>query len=360
MVTLRVVVEPTGIYHKLLLRIARSLGFETGLVDAGHVKKMRSVIFGDEGKTDQRDPYAIAAVAAQGRLIVDRRHDEIYQLLRQWGKLYSDAEVALIDAKSRVHRAITLLFPDFDFSTDFLYSPSGQAIVRCFGLDPHAIAARSVAWLYERLGKHSTIRRSSVVRLHAQARQTVAAMSKSRTSDLLVRELALAWEDFELAARRRASAGVELEALYDEARMADPRLPVTTGSGVSKLALARLLGEAGPLSAYGSWRQLLRVGGVNLRERKSGTYVGQTRITRTGRPLFRAIVNQMALALVRRDRLYGPYYHHKTGIQKMPGKKAMTAVGRKIVKLIWGWYRSGAAFDAKRVFTCQGEHRRVA
>ena len=48
--------EPTGVYYKLLLRIAASPGFETALVDAGHVKTMRSVLFGDDGKTDQRDP----------------------------------------------------------------------------------------------------------------------------------------------------------------------------------------------------------------------------------------------------------------------------------------------------------------
>lgn len=75
---IRVIVEPTGVYHKLLLRIAASLGFQTGLVDASHVKKMRSVIFGDTGKTDERDPVAIEAVAAQGRIIEDRRHAEVY------------------------------------------------------------------------------------------------------------------------------------------------------------------------------------------------------------------------------------------------------------------------------------------
>lgn len=356
---LHVIVEPTGRYHKLILRIARSLGFQTALVDAGHVRKMRAVIFGDEGKTDQRDPYAIEAVATQGRLIPDRCHAEVYPLLRQWGKLYSDAERALIEAKSRVHCALITLFPDFDFSTDFLYGPSGHAIVRCFGLDPHAIAASNVSRIHARL-RHSRIRRSSVVRLLAQARQTVVAIARSRTTDLAAHELALAWEDFELATRRRQSARTELEALYDEARIADPLLPDPAGSVISKLALARLLGESGPLSAYSSWRQLLRMGGVNLRERKSGKYVGQTRIARTGRPLFRAIINQMALPLVKRNRLYGPYYHRKTGLQNMPGAKAMTAVGRKIVKMIWGWYRSGAAFDATRVLTCQGEHRRVA
>ena len=35
---IRVIVEPTGVYHKLLLRIAVSLGFQTALVDASHVK----------------------------------------------------------------------------------------------------------------------------------------------------------------------------------------------------------------------------------------------------------------------------------------------------------------------------------
>jgi transposase len=357
---LRVVVEPTGIYHKLLLRIAASLGFQTALVDPSHVKKMRVVIFGDSGKTDERDPYAIEAVVAQGRLIADRRHAEVYQLLHQWGKLYRDAEVALIDAKSRVHRALTLLFPDFDFTTDFLYGPSGQAIVRCFGLDPHVIAAASLSGMVERLRKHCNIRRSSVARLLTQARQTVVAISKSRVTNLCARELALAWEDVELATRRRQTARTELEALYDEARATDAHLPDVALGVISKAALARLLGETGPLSNYASWRQLMRMGGLNLRERKSGTYVGQTRIARAGRPLFRAIVNQMALPLVKRDRLYGPWYHHKTGVQKMPGKKAMTAVSRKIVKMIWGWYRSGAAFDASRVFTSKGEHQRAA
>ncbi len=357
----RVVVEPTGIYHKLLLRIAASLGFQTFMVDAGHVQKMRTVLFGDDGKTDRRDPYAIEAVAARGRLIPDRRHAEIYSLLRQWGKIYSDAEVALIDAKSRVHRALTLLFPDFDFTTDFLYGPSGRAIVHCFGLDPHAIATLSVSRLLARLRKHSRILRSSVVRLLTQARQTVAGVTRSRVTDLQARDLAFAWEDFELAARRRQSARTELEALYDEARLHDPLLPVIkAGSVISKLAMARLLGEAGALTSYSSWRQLMRMAGMNLRERKSGTYVGQTRITRIGRPMLRAILNQMALPLVKRDRLFGSYYHHKKTVQKMPGAKAMTAVGRKIVKMIWGWYRSGEAFDVSRVFTCAGQHRPAA
>lgn len=356
---LRIVVEPTGIYHRLLLRLAAGLGFLTALVDAGHVSKMRSIVFGDDGKTDVRDPYAIEAVAAQGRLIIDRRFAVVYQLLRQWGKLYSDAGARLIDAKSRIHRSLTLLFPDLSFSTDFLYSDSGRAIFHCYGLNPHKIVLHSAGRLFERLRKHSRILRSSVGRLLAQARQTTAAIDSSPVTDLLAHELDLAWRDLELAEQRRENARLHLDELYDQARLADPRLP-DGGGVISKTALARFLGEAGPLSDYKSWRQLLRMAGTNLRERKSGKYVGQTRISRTGRPALRSVLNQMALPLVKRDRLFGPYYHQKIGVQKMDGNKAMTAVARKIVKMIWGWYRSGRAFDASRVFTCEGEHRQIA
>lgn len=86
---LRIVMEPTGIYYKLLIHIAREMGFRTALVNAEHVVKMRTVLFGDDGKTDRRDPLAIAAVADRGRLILDRVLPESYQLLRGWSSLLS-------------------------------------------------------------------------------------------------------------------------------------------------------------------------------------------------------------------------------------------------------------------------------
>ena len=357
---LRIIVEPTGVYHRLLLELAAQMGFATCLVDASHVAKMRAILFGDRGKTDQRDPYAIEAVVAQRPAMVDRRLGEPWRLLRQWNKLYSDAEGQMIDAKSRIHRMLHLLFPDFDFGTDFLYGPSGRAIFRCFGLNPHRIASQSPARLRERLLKSSRIQGASVDRLLAHARASVTNVKPARVIELLEHEMALAWEDLELQEARRQKARTHIETLYDEIRTEDPRLPSAQPGVISKTALARLFAEVGPLGDYHSWRQVLRMGGLNLCERKSGKYVGQTKISRTGRSSIRVILNQIALPLVKRDRLFGPYYHHKIGVQKMSGKKAMTAVARKIVKMIWGWYHSAAAFDPARVFHCESDYRRAA
>jgi len=121
-----------------------------------------------------------------------------------------------------------------------------------------------------------------------------------------------------------------------------------------------LVAETGPLGDFASWRQLLRLAGLNLRERQSGKYRGLTKIARKGRPQLRRILNVMALPLVRTGHLFGAWYAEKTGQQKMPGKKAMTTVSRNVLKMLWGWYRSEVVFDPQRVFHCASEYRKAA
>ena len=99
---------------------------------------------------------------------------------------------------------------------------------------------------------------------------------------------------------------------------------------------------------------LLRYAGINIRMRQSGTYKGQYRISKKGRPLLRKILSQIVLPLVRRRCLYGEFYHGKR--VSMPGQKAMVVVMRSFLKKLHGWYRSGSAFDAERYFVDQAEY----
>lgn len=168
------------------------MGLLTNLVNGEHVAKMRVVVFGDSGKTDRRDPRAIAQVVESGRVIKVRRRTfpEVYHLLRDWGAVYQRAEDGVIEAKGRVHRALKQLFPDFDFKTDFLFGPSGQAVMTCYGFDPHAIARHSPSRLYERLRRHASIRRHSVERLLASARASIQSIPKGERGAFLRSRLA--------------------------------------------------------------------------------------------------------------------------------------------------------------------------
>ncbi len=118
------------------------------------------------------------------------------------------------------------------------------------------------------------------------------------------------------------------------------------------------MAETGPLSDFESWRKLMRFSGYNLRERQSGKYRGKTKISKKGRRLLRKVLNLCILPLIKKKGLYGPYYHRKK--EKMPGTKAMTAVSRHFLKMLYGWYRTGCDFNAQRVFTCESQMKLAA
>ena len=75
------------------------------------------------------------------------------------------------------------------------------------------------------------------------------------------KQLGHLWRDLEWAERRCDEVGAELERLYDQARELDPRLPDAWPGVVSKLALARLIGELGPLSDFKGWRKFSATSG---------------------------------------------------------------------------------------------------
>ena len=175
---------------------------------------------------------------------------------------------------------------------------------------------------------------------------------------MLELELRHAWEDLETHQKRRQEAQENLERLYDEARVDDPNLPEPTQGVLTKIKGARLVAELGPMRDFDNLSQVYRFLGMNLVERQSGRYRGKTKSSKKGRRLGSKVTHQIAFSLSKKDRLFGTYYHGKK--EKMEGTKAMTAVARKYVRMFWGWYKSGKAFDPNRVFACESQMPKAA
>lgn len=357
----RVVVEATGIYHELLLRMARMRGMDTCLVSAEAASKNRVVIFGDYGKTDKRDPVAIADLAERGRVLKHRDLGDGFSALRTAGVLYFRAEKRGIAAKNQIRRGLRRVFPDFDFSPSFLYGPSGRAVFQCTGLDPFRIVRSGKKRLTRRLKRIvPRIRNQSIDRLLKTGKMSVASASPPATHRVNVLDLEQSWQDLCAAEQRKRDARALLEELYDQVCELDPSLPAPEKGLASKLSLARFVAEIGSFSDFKSWREMLKYMGLNLCERQSGRYRGKTKISKKGRVLARHVLAQMVVPLVKRDRLLGKYYHHKREVEKKPGPVAITAAARKLVKILWGWSRSREKFDPARVFSCSGDFKAAA
>lgn len=274
----------------------------------------------------------------------------VYRRLREWHRVYEASEDRVVELKGAAHSVLRRLFPDLDFGVDFLFGPSGSALASTYGFNPHRIMADGPGKFRARLRRAAPrIQKRSLDRILASAALSTAH-GGADVADVLEFRVEAIFEDLAREEQRMHEVAAKMEELYDEAREQDLRLPAAQPLVLTRFQLARLVAETGPLGDFATWRSLLRYGGYNLAEKQSGQYKGKTRITKKGRRLLRKVLNQAVLPLVRKDRLFGPYYHRKRA-EGMAGAKAMTVVGRKLLKMVWGWYRSAAAFNPTRVFT---------
>lgn len=355
-----VVCEPTGCYHETLMQTAHRLGLETAWVSGEAVSKMRAIETNDSGKTDIKDPHVIHTLASIGKTLIYRRYDEPYSLLREWNGFYEQADVAVVRAKCLLASQIKPLFPDYGFKKDFLYGKSGHALIEHYGGNPYRIVRSGKTRFTQVMRKRAPgIRQLTIDTLYSQAQSSTRNQISPRMNEIMEHRLKQTWEDYILHDARKKEAKQQMEALYQEARQYDSKLPTAEKGVITTFHLARIIAETGPVSDFSSLRKLTRYAGLNLREKQSGTYRGKTKLSKKGRSGLRKVLSQIVLPLVKKDSLFGPYYHGKKE-RGMPGTKAMTAVMRKFLKLFYGWYQSGSAFDRNRVFDCKSQHEIAA
>ena len=118
---------------------------------------------------------------------------------------------------------------------------------------------------------------------------------------------------------------------------------------ITAFMFSRLLAESGPWKNYPEIKQLMRYAGLNLREKQSGTYQGQVKLSKKGNCLMRKCLGQIAFSsLIKKNALYGDYYRQKK--EKRNGFYALTCVMRKALKMLFGTYKSQTEFQEQRVF----------
>ena len=331
--SLRIICEPTGQYQNKLFRTARRMGHLTCYVNAESVSKFRVVESNDNGKTDTKDPQVIRTLGQLGKVIKHRMLDEDYLMLRKLNRLYDDTDVEITRVRCKISRLLVELFCDYSFKKDFLYDTSGRALIDNFGCNPYRIIKTGYEAFAEAMkGAVPRIRQETLKRLWRDASNSVLNELPDGYIEVLEMQLHQLIRDYDEQIERKNALKVRMKEILDRLREKDPNIPPPTPNVISETNLARLLGETGPLADFMHWRQLMRYGGLNICERKSGKFQGLSKITKKGRPLLRKILSMIVLPLVKKSSLYGEYYHGKKDIDKMAGAKAMTVVSRNFLK----------------------------
>lgn len=346
--------EPTGGFERRLLRLARQSGHFTAYLNAESVRHLRVVQSNDPGKSDLKDPKTMFTLAKLGKTLTHRNLTGPWLVLRESNTYYQELDRQNVALRCQIHRVLTQLFCEFSFKKDFLFDSNAVLhLVQEFGLNPYRIVAAGQKTFYRRMKKHS-VRLRTLERLWNDAQLSSLQQLETGYSDLLEANLRDLFEDYWRCQQRLQSASRKMIDLLHQLQASGQVRLQARKELINESLLARVLAETGPLDDFKSYAQLLRYAGMNLCERQSGTMIGRRRISKKGRALLRKVLGQVVLPRVRKTDLYGEYYHAKKA-KGMPGQKAMMAVARKFLKLLWGLNRSAQSFQPARIFRCASQ-----
>jgi transposase len=351
---LLVVCEASGGYEKPLLRLARRQGHSTAWVNGEWVSKVKVVESNDSGKSDEKDPRVMQLLVGLGKRQEVRAGGDVYEELQVLSRLYEAQDRRGIELRNELHKALWQLFPDFPMKPDFLYSRAGGVLIKLLGANPYRIAGLSLERFDHWLRKGgSRLRKVTSRRIWEAARCSARHELGEAIIGHLVSHLGRlyrCWEQNE-AYRQQLRAALEeaVEGTEEYERLSQlPRLKA--------YQLGRLLGEVGPLKRFRHWRQLARYCGLNLRERRSGSYRGQVKISKKGCRLARRVLYQVVFAAwITRGGLYEQSYR-RLQAQLANGMKAIVALMRRALKMMHGMMKTEQAFDPRRIERCASQY----
>lgn len=295
----RVVMEHTGVYYRIVAETLRTAGIRVSVVNPVLINQ-----FGDNTlrkvKTDKKDAMKIARYTIENHedlrdyTIDDTTRDSLKSFVRQFNfenKTLTAHKNSLGALLERVFPGIDGIFPfsnpakanghqkTIDFIIEFWHND-------CVALLKETKFIEQYKKFCKR--KHYNFNEATAKEIYALSQENLTTMSKSDTTKLLVQG----------SAKRTLQLSEAVEGLRIEMIKLAQKLPefpaVTALYGVGESLAAQLIGEIGDVRRFDSKRSLVAFAGVDPDKDDSGKKVSISgKISRSGNALLRKAVYQV-------------------------------------------------------------------
>jgi transposase len=314
--------EPTGTYHEALARFLERQGADVVLLSSSVAYWNRRTQDGTWEKNDRKDAANCADLLEQGKVLFYSQPEGPLAELRRLVKCLRRARGELAACKARWR---TTLRPAL--------GPMGEPL-------PNRLRAELPALL--------------------QAWEPAAPGRPAQAKGRLPLGLATACADLgaQVTAVQARIAALE-QALTPMAERLPAYALLRTIPGVGPTVAAILLAEIGDVGWFTQFSQLRKLAGLDILRVQTGKFAGQWRISKCGRGLLRWALYQAARGLARtaggRARLAA--LQAKRQGDRYAGRKAIVELAAKVLRMVWGVWRSGRPYDPRRAGGLQRQPR---
>ncbi|SFB22891.1 Transposase IS116/IS110/IS902 family protein [Cohnella sp. OV330] len=335
--------EPTGHYWLSLAAWLKNRSLEVVLVNPHLVKKNKENRDNTPSKSDVKDAFVIADMVKNGYYTFIKESSEVFMELRV---LMANRETIihrLVSVKNQIHRWVDIVFPELRQVYKHLIGSGALATLRLFPTpaDLQKLTVRQVVDGWKTVMKrHSGERRAG--ELLALAARSVGAKHAEKAYKLHLQQLLA---EYDLAIEQLQVIEDEVSAALARIPLAKPLLAI---KGLSTLAVAGILGEAGDLSGYAHGNALLRHAGLNLAEASSGKWKGQMSISKRGRPRLRHALFMATMALIMNDEAFKRQHEMNVKTKSMKPMRSVMKLCGKLARLLVAMAQRGEAYEPKR------------
>ncbi len=322
--------------HYLHLR-----GYPVVSVLPADTKRWKETAHGIPLKTDAKDALGITDLAWQGKFVGFPFLQPAYAELRALVNARDRLVVLRKAALTRIKSNLQVVWPEFE------------------GVFPNFTKVTPLV-LLERLPTPEEFLGASKTRVmrilqgasrgHLGAGRYEALVAAARGTLALPHARATTREEILLQIAQLRLFEEQLAVLKARMATALEPLPEATALGtipnVKAVTAAVFLGSIGDPRCYHSGREILRIAGLTLVEKSSGIHRGQQRISKRGRPSLRQMAYMFAVRSIRKDGIFRAEYDGLYARNGGKGTKALVAVMRSALRLMYAVARDRRTFSA--------------
>ena len=364
---LSVACEPTGSRWMVLQDLceARGLPFVCVQPLVSHIAREQEDLTGD--KTDEGDSGLIARLARELHCYVPERLEGAWAELRDEGRRRAQLITNATAAKQLIRDKLGLVAPallesaceplgsaTWLASLEVVLERGGDAAaVTAMGYEAFAAAVAGVlpGWGGKRVGGTCRQLFTALGDGRGVARMRRAALRRARG----------ALADLKYARSRREQAEADMIALLSGLGVDAGR--ICEIPGLSPVTLAAILAETGDLHKYESSSSVVKHAGMSAARNESGSFRGQAKISRRGRPLLRLAAWRATWAVLRHCDVLAAKHAALTSRDddsKLVPEQARAACAASLLRWIWSLTVHGTRWDARIAAGELGHHHAMA
>jgi transposase len=362
---LSVACEPTGSRWMVVQDLCEERGLPFVCVQplVSHVAREQEDLTGD--KTDEGDSGLIARLARELHCYEPERLEGAWAELRDEGRRRAQLITNATAAKQLIRDKLGLVAPallesacePFDSAT---WLASLEVVLERCGGDTATVAAMG----YEAFAA-AAVPGWGGKRTGGTCRQLFSALGDSRGVTRMrraaLRRVRGALADLKYARSRRAQAEADMIALLGELGVDADR--ICEIPGLSPVTLAAILAETGDLHKYESSSSVVKHAGMSPARNESGSFRGQAKISRRGRPVLRLAVWRATWPVLRHCGVLAAKHAALTSRDddsKLAPEQARVACAASLLRWIWSLTVHGTRWDARIAAGKLGHHHAMA